>query len=211
MRDRACMFRNECLPGSTASACHRCCCGCCWPFSRLFGYENRYTSAFPESRPDSSALSASHYQAPSPPSRGSSHTANAPEASDPEGSSLLGKGQASSTELQEAATPNTATPRTGSENARLHRRIQSAEQIARLAESKAGDSSPRVPKLGSGLTLAPDDEDVCPTCLDPYSDENPKILTQCNHHFHLACIYEWLERSQTCPICSRQMSFDEFM
>ena len=41
--------------------------------------------------------------------------------------------------------------------------------------------------------------------------DNPKILTQCNHHFHLACIYEWLERSQTCPICSRQMSFDEFM
>lgn len=41
--------------------------------------------------------------------------------------------------------------------------------------------------------------------------ENPKILTQCNHHFHLACIYEWLERSQTCPICSRQMSFDEFL
>lgn len=41
--------------------------------------------------------------------------------------------------------------------------------------------------------------------------ENPKILTQCNHHFHLACIYEWLERSQTCPICSREMSFDEFL
>lgn len=99
---------------------------------------------------------------------------------------------------------------TGVENARLHRRIQSAEQIARLAESKvltcahsnsgllifhavklhlyfglqviyagslnytgafqAGDNSPRVPKLGSGLKLAPDDEDVCPTCLDPYAD-----------------------------------------
>lgn len=94
-------------------------------------------------------------------------------------------------------------------DARLHRRIQSAEHIARLAESKvkaldntacqgqvpvvckqcsrgpkpsshtvnasqlcwqAGDNSPRVPKLGSGLKLAPDDEDVCPTCLDPYSE-----------------------------------------
>ncbi len=35
---------------------------------------------------------------------------------------------------------------------------------------QAGDNSPRVPKLGSGLKLAPDDEDVCPTCLDPYAD-----------------------------------------
>ena len=93
------------------------------------------------------------------------------------------------------------------EHARLHRRIQSAEHIARLAESKvsadmtsvnlielqicaclslgvstpilhrykgtllcwqAGENSPRVPKLGSGLKLALDDEDVCPTCLEPY-------------------------------------------
>lgn len=24
-----------------------------------------------------------------------------------------------------------------------------------------------------------------------------------------ACIYEWLERSQTCPFCSRKMEFEE--
>ena len=41
--------------------------------------------------------------------------------------------------------------------------------------------------------------------------ENPAITTRCNHQFHLACIYEWLERSQTCPICSQRLEFDELV
>ncbi|CAN8233009.1 unnamed protein product [Cochlearia groenlandica] len=54
-----------------------------------------------------------------------------------------------------------------------------------------------------------DDEDICPTCLDDYTEENPKIITKCNHHFHLSCIYEWMERSETCPVCGKVMAFDE--
>lgn len=66
-------------------------------------------------------------------------------------------------------------------------------------------------KLGSGLSLSDLDDDVCPTCLDPYMEDNPKITTSCNHHFHLACIYEWLERSKTCPMCGRGMEFEELL
>ncbi|GFZ16458.1 RING/U-box superfamily protein [Actinidia rufa] len=47
------------------------------------------------------------------------------------------------------------------------------------------------------------EEDVCPTCLEEYDTENPKIMTQCEHHFHLACILEWMERSDTCPVCDQ--------
>lgn len=54
-----------------------------------------------------------------------------------------------------------------------------------------------------------DDEDVCPTCLEEYTTENPKIITKCSHHFHLGCIYEWMERSDTCPVCGKLMDFDE--
>ncbi|KAI3669934.1 hypothetical protein L6452_41426 [Arctium lappa] len=54
-----------------------------------------------------------------------------------------------------------------------------------------------------------DDEDVCPTCLEEYTMENPKIITKCSHHFHLGCIYEWMERSETCPVCGKVMEFDE--
>lgn len=62
----------------------------------------------------------------------------------------------------------------------------------------------------SGLSLAASEEgETCSTCLEPYTQDNPAIWTKCNHHFHLACIYEWMERKQTCPICERAMSFEE--
>ncbi|KAA8547878.1 hypothetical protein F0562_004307 [Nyssa sinensis] len=50
-----------------------------------------------------------------------------------------------------------------------------------------------------------EDEDVCPTCLEEYTSENPKIITKCTHHFHLGCIYEWMERSESCPVCGKVM------
>ncbi|GMJ06259.1 hypothetical protein like AT5G41350 [Hibiscus trionum] len=53
-----------------------------------------------------------------------------------------------------------------------------------------------------------EEEDCCPTCLEEYDAENPKIITKCEHHFHLACILEWLERSETCPVCDKEMIFD---
>ena len=57
--------------------------------------------------------------------------------------------------------------------------------------------------------LEMDHETICPTCLDPYDDENPAIVAKCGHAFHLPCIYEWLERARTCPVCSRTMKFEE--
>lgn len=36
-----------------------------------------------------------------------------------------------------------------------------------------------------------------------YTLENPKITAKCSHHFHLGCIYEWMERSDSCPICGK--------
>lgn len=54
-----------------------------------------------------------------------------------------------------------------------------------------------------------EDEDVCPTCLEEYTIENPRINTQCSHHFHLGCIYEWMERSEACPVCGKEMVFNE--
>eukprot|EP00201_Polytomella_parva_P004125 CAMPEP_0175080596 /NCGR_PEP_ID=MMETSP0052_2-20121109/25607_1 /TAXON_ID=51329 ORGANISM="Polytomella parva, Strain SAG 63-3" /NCGR_SAMPLE_ID=MMETSP0052_2 /ASSEMBLY_ACC=CAM_ASM_000194 /LENGTH=472 /DNA_ID=CAMNT_0016351337 /DNA_START=326 /DNA_END=1741 /DNA_ORIENTATION=- len=36
-----------------------------------------------------------------------------------------------------------------------------------------------------------DDSDLCPTCLDPYSELNPKYVTACGHGFHLQCLLEW--------------------
>lgn len=54
-----------------------------------------------------------------------------------------------------------------------------------------------------------EDEDVCPVCLDEYTSDNPRIIMQCTHQFHLSCIYEWMERSETCPVCGMVMIFNE--
>ncbi|KAM7267148.1 hypothetical protein ACFE04_009314 [Oxalis oulophora] len=63
---------------------------------------------------------------------------------------------------------------------------------------------------GLGHTyFSSEEEDVCPTCLDEYTPENPKIITKCSHHFHLGCIYEWMERSENCPICDKFGIVDE--
>ncbi|XP_031490411.1 E3 ubiquitin-protein ligase At3g02290-like [Nymphaea colorata] len=76
------------------------------------------------------------------------------------------------------------------------------------------DSSGRhlLAKVASGVTYmfpSSEDEDVCPTCLEEYTPEDPKIMTQCSHHFHLGCIYEWMERSDNCPVCGKEMVFSE--
>lgn len=53
-----------------------------------------------------------------------------------------------------------------------------------------------------------DDNNCCPTCLEEYHDDNPKITLACAHHFHLACIVEWNERGHSeCPMCMTDVGF----
>ncbi|CAN8230885.1 unnamed protein product [Cochlearia groenlandica] len=51
--------------------------------------------------------------------------------------------------------------------------------------------------------------DECPICLEEYEGENPRLLTKCGHDFHLACILEWMERSEACPVCDKELVFAE--
>ncbi|XP_010545624.1 PREDICTED: probable E3 ubiquitin-protein ligase RHB1A isoform X2 [Tarenaya hassleriana] len=74
--------------------------------------------------------------------------------------------------------------------------LGSMEDIDPKISKKMEDASPT------------EEEDCCPICLEEYDDENPKLLTKCEHHFHLACILEWMERSETCPVCDKEMVFD---
>ncbi|GIL90660.1 hypothetical protein Vretifemale_18357, partial [Volvox reticuliferus] len=86
------------------------------------------------------------------------------------------------------------------------------------ASSVAANAAMAVPTFGSGApstaagrpgaAFAPvqdEDDDFCPTCLEAYTSENPKIFTECGHHFHMPCIYAWLERKDTCPMCESPM------
>ncbi|KAI3953677.1 hypothetical protein MKW98_017501 [Papaver atlanticum] len=96
--------------------------------------------------------------------------------------------------------------------------LKGGEKLDQSAEggSKAGLSESsmkhQLAMVSSGFGYvysSAEDEDVCPTCLEEYTPENPKILTQCSHHYHLVCIYEWMERSETCPVCGKVMVFNE--
>ncbi|KAK3194766.1 hypothetical protein Dsin_026076 [Dipteronia sinensis] len=58
---------------------------------------------------------------------------------------------------------------------------------------------------------AVEEEETCPICLEEYDTENPKLVTKCDHHFHLSCILEWNERSDTCPMCDQVCSLFNFM
>uniref|UniRef100_A0A7S0G020 RING-type E3 ubiquitin transferase n=1 Tax=Rhodosorus marinus TaxID=101924 RepID=A0A7S0G020_9RHOD len=70
---------------------------------------------------------------------------------------------------------------------------------------------PPMPKsseeIGAPVFDLRDGEDVCPTCLEEYTDSNPRIDTACEHQFHLSCILEWYDRNPHCPICARRMEF----
>ncbi|XP_027341668.1 probable E3 ubiquitin-protein ligase RHB1A isoform X2 [Abrus precatorius] len=75
-----------------------------------------------------------------------------------------------------------------------------------LEIDSAKDSEIELPKLGESINL--EEEDACPICLEEYDAENPKLATKCDHHFHLACILEWMERSETCPVCDQDLVFN---
>ncbi|CAH2072654.1 unnamed protein product [Thlaspi arvense] len=82
-------------------------------------------------------------------------------------------------------------------------REEFSKSSRRILKSKSMDAG------NEGVYIMSDDEDVCPTCLEEYISENPKIVTKCSHHFHLSCIYEWMERSEDCPVCGKVMEFNE--
>jgi hypothetical protein len=47
----------------------------------------------------------------------------------------------------------------------------------------------------------------CMVCLENIDKENSANLTTlyCSHYFHTECINEWLNKSQSCPICKQSI------
>ncbi|KAK5813331.1 hypothetical protein PVK06_028780 [Gossypium arboreum] len=102
---------------------------------------------------------------------------------------------------QETVAANTRETCTKSEDTKgLGCKAQSDTEIESPKELEVELSKPVEPVVSTK-----EEEDVCPTCLEEYDAENPKIITKCEHHFHLACILEWMERSDTCPVCDKRM------
>lgn len=46
-----------------------------------------------------------------------------------------------------------------------------------------------------------DDKELCSICLKTIKINNEIIELECKHYFHAKCIYKWLRKHSTCPIC----------
>ncbi|XP_062231949.1 RING-H2 finger protein ATL67-like [Phragmites australis] len=61
-------------------------------------------------------------------------------------------------------------------------------------------SYPRVPF--SRAAAGADAEAACSICLSEYREgEMLRVMPECRHRFHLACLDAWLRRSASCPVC----------
>ncbi|KAH7387980.1 hypothetical protein KP509_16G051800 [Ceratopteris richardii] len=49
----------------------------------------------------------------------------------------------------------------------------------------------------------------CTTCLEGFDSTNPRTITSCGHSFHLPCIMEWMNRSNSCPICRTRFEIQQ--
>ena len=122
-----------------------------------------------------------------------------------EGTPLLSKAESSAAAAAASAlagateTPSAATTTT--------RAIAAPPRPSSRANLKAGAAEAKAAKHPP----SPDDDDgSCPTCLEPFDADNPRMQLACGHAFHLACCLEWEERcvgslgmsEATCPVCA---------
>lgn len=59
-------------------------------------------------------------------------------------------------------------------------------------------SYPKVPFSSRGA----DADAMCSICLSEYRDgEMLRVMPECRHRFHVACLDAWLRRNGSCPVC----------
>ncbi|KAF3333963.1 E3 ubiquitin-protein ligase [Carex littledalei] len=82
------------------------------------------------------------------------------------------------------------------------------DEVANKDDEVANEDDEVANEVQLGDSGSSSEDEDCPICLEEYTEENPRMFLQCNHDFHLGCIYEWMERSQACPVCAKVMLFN---
>jgi hypothetical protein len=49
--------------------------------------------------------------------------------------------------------------------------------------------------------LEPEPISECSICMEQIINENDKVITRCNHHFHSGCLHRWTMQNNSCPNC----------
>ncbi|KAH7433711.1 hypothetical protein KP509_07G082300 [Ceratopteris richardii] len=197
--------RREEGPGFSISSC-RCCCGrccCCGMLAVVHQVSGkRNTSLHSTSVPQPVAL----------------FNITPPVVLFPEVSNTSSGSNAEQISLSSAHTNTdsgrTESPRFDTLGHAGETRLSSPQHVKELdvqKQTEAVSVAKAKSRFGSveSVLILPEDEESCAICLEDYDKENPRIDTVCEHHYHLGCILEWMERSDNCPICDKEVAFYE--
>lgn len=128
------------------------------------------------------------------------------------------KGKSSSKrKSNHSATKHSARSRTSHDSATQEREDGSTQRRSKAHSSRKREDTveefhlcdaneAKMPPTGDAdeeyhRTELLDEEDICCICLETYEVDNPKFTAPCTHHFHLACLLDWKQRNNTCPMC----------
>jgi hypothetical protein len=79
--------------------------------------------------------------------------------------------------------------------------ITDAEQGNQQASNNNGGEGQ---KNNDNLVLPADDlHDMCAICLNDYEEGTQVRVLPCTHFFHPACVDQWLQRTNACPMCKQ--------
>ncbi|XP_062217527.1 RING-H2 finger protein ATL80-like [Phragmites australis] len=73
-------------------------------------------------------------------------------------------------------------------------------------------SLPTVTYVSDGSKAAPEgaEADECAICLAEFEDgQAMRVLPQCGHGFHAACVDTWLHAHSSCPSCRRVLAVEQ--
>ncbi|KAL6181863.1 hypothetical protein ACLB2K_048511 [Fragaria x ananassa] len=83
----------------------------------------------------------------------------------------------------------------------VDQQVEPAPLVIVGLDGRTIESYPKL-QLDESLELPEPDDKTCSICLCEYQPkETIRIIPDCNHYFHASCIYEWLRKNPTCPLC----------
>jgi hypothetical protein len=58
-------------------------------------------------------------------------------------------------------------------------------------------------------TIIKNENKQCPICLDNYKIKDKISYLPCFHLYHYKCIKKWLKTSKICPLCKKEVNFND--